>query len=164
MVTLSDRAMQVVQNGCAIGSFYFDFKRAFEAKLKNQTAFTPAILSIWGLDASLSLIESEGVVQVFSRHKRIASQCQQGALAAGFSLFADERNRTYGMTSIQVPDFMSAQEVQRRLEEEYQIFIGIGVGAWESQVIRVGHMGWVFEEDIDGVVHALSQISRSFVS
>jgi aspartate aminotransferase-like enzyme len=159
MIAVSDRVMEIVQSGRAIGSFYFDFKRAFDSRLKNQTAFTPAILSIWGLDAALSLIESEGVAQVFARHKRIASACQQGAVTAGFSLFACEGMRAYGITSLRAPPSISAPVIQKILEEKYQIFVGIGVGAWESQVIRIGHMGWVSDQDIALVVNALADNS-----
>lgn len=151
MIAISDRAMDIVNSGCALGSFYFDFKRAYEATLKNQPAFTPAMFSVWGIDATLDLIEAEGSQQVFARHKRLSLCCQNGVLAAGFTLFAEKDFRAPGITSFRVPASTSSHALQKYLEEKHQIFVGVGVGSWESEVIRVGHMGWVFDQDIESV-------------
>jgi aspartate aminotransferase-like enzyme len=53
-------------------NYYWDFKKA-SARLENsQTPYTPAVNLIAGLDQSLRMINSEGIENVWERHKMLS--------------------------------------------------------------------------------------------
>src|SRR5205814_3988520 len=58
--------------------FYFDAKRERENQKKNQTAWTPAIALVSGLDESLQMFREEGLEKVFERHARMARAARAG--------------------------------------------------------------------------------------
>ena len=83
-VTMSEKAWKRAATSTT-PKYYFDLKRELKNQLTNQTAFTPAVSLMEGLKESLKLMQEEGLVEMFARHKRLAA-------AAGFGIayVADE--------------------------------------------------------------------------
>jgi len=57
--------------------YYFDLRKALESLEKGQTPYTPNMSLLVALEASLQLIEGEGLAHVFARHQAMATQCGQ---------------------------------------------------------------------------------------
>ncbi|MBA2652729.1 MAG: alanine--glyoxylate aminotransferase family protein [Tatlockia sp.] len=155
----SDRAIKKARGSDIIGSYYFDFNRMLEANIQKQTPFTPAITSIWGIHAALALMQEEGFDNIHKRHASLSAQCQAGVLAAGFELFAMEGARSPGITAVKIPQSQSAQKIQEKLEQDYGLLVAVGAGWWKDQVIRIGHMGFVSEQNIQAVNQALMHLN-----
>lgn len=162
IICASERAIKAHKNNNVIGSFYMDFSRALSAQKNNQTPWTPAILSIWAINEALSLIEAEGANNTYARHKKISQQCRKSVVEAGFTLFADDKCAAPGITSILLPDHLSARQMQAKLETNFGICTALGIAELEDRMVRIGHMGWVFETDIKPVAEALSHLRMHF--
>ncbi len=153
----SPRAIQQSKQQDALGSFYFDFSQTLEAGTKNQTPTTPNILGVLGVDAALARMEKEGFSEVFDRHKHLSTLCQQGISNLGLELFAEENFRAPGITAIRLPENISALKAQKYLEEQCGLLVTTGLSEWTDYVLRVGHMGWVSEDEIRQALSAISQ-------
>ena len=70
--------------------FYFDVKRERENQRKNQTAWTPAIALVEGLDESLAMFREEGLENVFARHERMAQGGARRDAGAGADAVLEE--------------------------------------------------------------------------
>lgn len=156
IICASNRVLKLAEEKKIIGSFYFDFSKALFAHSKNQTPFTPNILAVIGIEASLKLIEKEGLEKVIQRHKNISQLCQKKILETGLNLFAQEGARAPGITAVHLPKALSALSMQEELEKNHGLLVTTGLDSWADQVIRIGHMGWVFENDIENAVQAIA--------
>src|SRR5205823_8734601 len=59
-------------------SFYFDWRRARKAQQVFDSAFTPAVSLIRGLDVALGLIFETGLEAAFDRHVRLGRAARAG--------------------------------------------------------------------------------------
>ncbi len=89
---LSPRAQEIIQNGKAT-AFYFDLKRELKVQASGETAFTPAINLIVGLNASLEPIAEEiqahGLEAWWANKKALNDALLEAAKALGCSSYAE---------------------------------------------------------------------------
>ena len=79
-VSVSDKAWKMADTA-KTPKFYFNFKKERENLAKNQTNFTSAVTLIIGLNASIKMLQDEGLQNVFARHERLARATRAGAAA-----------------------------------------------------------------------------------
>jgi Serine-pyruvate aminotransferase/archaeal aspartate aminotransferase len=72
-------------------AFYFNFKKEHENQLKNQTAYTPAVSLIVGLQEVLKMMKAEGLEGVFGRQAMLAKAMREGIQGAGLACFRKSR-------------------------------------------------------------------------
>jgi aspartate aminotransferase-like enzyme len=88
---LSTRAQDIIQNSKA-SAFYFDLKRELKVQASGETAFTPAINLIVGLNASLEPIAEEiqthGLETWWANKKALNDALLEAAKALGCSSYA----------------------------------------------------------------------------
>lgn len=130
-------------------SRYFDLSLALEHARTHATPFTPAVNLVFALDAALKLLLQEGMAHVLQRHAAAATACQRILQDAGLRLFARPECRAPGITSVCVPSETSAETIQAFLEHEEGISLSIGLDAWKSSVLRIGHMGWMTVDEVE---------------
>jgi len=143
------------------------FPRAFwdleeyraQARQGDMPSTAPLSL-IYALDAAVSLIEQEGLEHVYARHARLAALFRDGARKVGYRLFADPAYASPTVTALVPPDGISADDVVRTLRERFGIEINDGQGKLKGHIVRVGHMGWVHEPELQRTIEALSAVAR----
>lgn len=135
--------------------FYWDFEKQRRAQAKNQDAWTPAVTVMYGLQAALGLMREEGRAAIVERHARAARMAQEGLLRLGFTLFAAEGARSVTVTSAEPPDEIDLKALLTYARDERQVVLAGGQDALSGKILRLGHMGWVTEEDIRAALHAL---------
>src|SRR5207249_10535283 len=86
-IALSDRAWEKTK-GAKLPRFYFDLNLERKNEQTGSGAVTPAVSLILGLGASLSLMEREGLDQVYARHARMSRATCAGATALGLHRLA----------------------------------------------------------------------------
>jgi aspartate aminotransferase-like enzyme len=69
-ISLSDRAWEKTKKA-KLPRFYFDLNLERKNQQKGSGAFTPAVSLIFGVRASMQMIEREGLVNVYKRHERM---------------------------------------------------------------------------------------------
>lgn len=141
--------------------YYFDLPKMAAAVAEGTTTYTPSMASVYGLDAALELIAAEGLDRVFARHRELAAACRDGLAALGFAGFADPAHASPTVTSVLLPDELSASEVRARLEREHDLFVAQGRSHFKERMIRVGHMGNVGRSEIDLMLASFEAVATS---
>ncbi len=158
MVSMSERAWRA-HAAAQMPRFYWDFTAAKRQAERGMTPWTPAVSVIYALAAALSLIETEGLPQVIARHRRVGARMRGHVRALGLGLLpADDAYASDTTTAIRVPPGIEAAQLLRLLREEHGVVLAGGQGRLAGKIVRVGHLGWVQEADVDAVAEAMAAV------
>ncbi|HKZ50403.1 MAG TPA: alanine--glyoxylate aminotransferase family protein [Dehalococcoidia bacterium] len=153
-VSMSERAWQAQQRA-RMPRFYLDLARHRDSLAKGQTPWTPALSILFGLEVALERMVEEGREAVFARHARLGQMVRDGVRALGLELLADERVASNTVTAVKMPAGIEAKALTRLLEDEFGVVLAGGQGNLAGKIFRIGHLGWVTEEDIQETLTAL---------
>jgi aspartate aminotransferase-like enzyme len=153
MVAVSERAW-AAHRGARMPRFYWDFTKAQKNGEKRTTPFTPAVGIVQALQAALHLMHEEMPEGVFERHRRIGAQLREGLNRLGFELFAEPEAASNTVTAVRVPAGIESSALIKDLRKR-GVVVASGQDWLKGSVFRIGHMGFVRPEDIDGVLAAL---------
>lgn len=156
MVSVSDMAWQAHAKA-KMPRFYWDFTKAKNYLEKSQTPWTPAVSLFFALADSLNMILAEGLPNVFARHAKIAQIARNGVKSNGLSLFADEIYASNTVTAIKANGNLDIAKLLQILREEHSIVLAGGQEKLSGKIFRIGHMGWITEDDINEVLKALAE-------
>jgi len=137
---LSEEGQQAAQTA-KMPKFYFDLPKAIKSLAKGQTPYTPAVNLVVALQASLRLIEAEGVEAFQARHRRMAKACRAAAEAAGLQLLAQEACASDVVTAIRSPEGLDSGLLVKALRSKHNILISGGQDALKGKIFRIGHLG-----------------------
>ena len=157
MVSVNQRAWQAY-NSARMPRFYWDFAQAKSYQEKGQTPWTPAITVVFALLVSLGMMLEEGLPDIIARHARVAKATRDGVKSLGLSLFADEGHASDTVTAIAAPDGLDTKKLLKIMREEHNIILGGGQQKLDGKIFRIGHLGWVAEDDIEVVLSALREV------
>ncbi len=156
MVSVSQKGWQACAEA-KIPRFYWDFGKAKSYLEKGQTPWTPAVSVIYGLEVSLKMILKEGLANVFARHARVAQAARDGIKSLGLSLFAEDSHASNTVTAVAASDGLDTKKMLKILREEHQVVLAGGQQKLDGKIFRIGHLGWVTEDDIKIVISALKK-------
>jgi serine---pyruvate transaminase len=145
--------------------YYFDWGKTVKAQRKDppDTAFTPAVTIIRGLEVALDMIHAEGLEDVLARHAILARATRAGAHALGLELFGDPDERATVVTAIELPPDIDGAKVPGALRR-----LGITANGGQEQlkgrILRIAHCGYFGAFDIltslSGLEMVLDQLGR----
>lgn len=135
--------------------FYFDLKRERENQRKNQTAWTPAISLVEGLDESLTMFREEGLENVFARHARMARAARAAMKALGLTLYS--KSPSPAMTTVLSPDGVDSEKLVKHLFKQYGIKLVGGQDAAKGKIFRIAHLGYFDDFDMLVVIGAVER-------
>jgi aspartate aminotransferase-like enzyme len=153
-VSVSPRAWER-QARSTLPKFYFDWLQHKRAAEDGSTPWTPALSLFFALQAALRLMREEGLERLFERHRRLAHYTRQGLVDLELRLLADPRFASPTVSTAYVPTGVDAKLLLDALEARHSVVLAGGQGRLEGQIIRIGHMGWVQQEDLTAVLNAL---------
>ncbi|HLG60941.1 MAG TPA: alanine--glyoxylate aminotransferase family protein [Ktedonosporobacter sp.] len=156
MIGVSQRAWQAHAKA-TLPRFYWDFSATLRWLEKGQTPWTPPITVYFGLDVALEMMRAEGREAIFARHRRIGDLVRERVSALGLQLFADPAHASNTVTAIKVPADIDAKLLLKALREREGVVIAGGQERLDGQVIRIGHLGYVQEQDIITCMEALER-------
>ncbi|MFW6195372.1 MAG: pyridoxal-phosphate-dependent aminotransferase family protein [Chloroflexota bacterium] len=159
MITMSERAWKA-RESAKMARYYFDADLYERYLQRGQPPFTPAVSALYGLDKSMQLLLDEGMENVFGRHHERAEQARQGMKKLGLELFPDESVASNTVTAVKVPDDVDGVELVSRVRKEHGVVLGGGQQKLQGKIFRIGHLGWVSKEDIDGVIKAVDAVLK----
>jgi aspartate aminotransferase-like enzyme len=154
MVSVSPRAWEAFERA-KMPRFYFDFGKAKEFLAKGQTPWTPAVSIFYALDVALQRLVAEGIEGIVHRHQRLADLTRQGVKSLGLQIFADEQHASNTVTAVRVPEGVEGAALNKMMREEYGVVLAGGQAKLAGKIFRIGHLGWVSEEDIRATIDAL---------
>ena len=71
------------------------------------------------------------------------------------SIFADESHASNTVTAVAASDGLDTKKLLKIMGEEHKIVLGGGQQRLDGKIFRIGHLGWVTEDDIKAVISAL---------
>jgi len=139
--------------------FYFDWERAHKMQQKGMTFTTPAVGILFGLREALQMMHEEGLQAIFARHRRIAAAFRAAAVTLGLRLLAQEEVASPTVTAVFFPDALQGEKADAVLASwrELGLVVGEGQGKLAGKIFRIGHLGSVFDADVDATVQALEK-------
>jgi len=154
MVSISPEAWQA-HSEAKMPHFYWDFTRAKSYLEKGQTPWTPAVSVVFALSVSLEMMLREGLPNIIARHARVGKAARDGIKSLGLSLFAEESHASNTVTAVAASDGLDTKKMLKILREEHKVVLAGGQQKLDGKVFRIGHLGWVTENDIEIVMSAL---------
>lgn len=147
MIALSDRAWAMAETS-DLPHFYFDLSKERKGLAKNQTAWTPAISLIQGLQESLRMIREEGLHNVFKRHELLARATRNAVAAMGLELLS-KRHPSNAVTAVLVPAAIKdGKQIPKLMRDKYGVTIAGGQDELEGKIFRLSHFGYCDKFDI----------------
>jgi aspartate aminotransferase-like enzyme len=153
-VSISPRAWER-QARSTLPRFYFDWQLARRSAESGETPWTPAVSLFYALQAGLRHMRREGLEHIFARHDRLARSTREGLADLDVRLVADPRFASPTVTAAWLPEGVNGKALLAALDERHGVVLAGGQGSLSGRIFRIGHMGWVDQSELDGVLHAL---------
>ena len=139
--------------------FYFDFEKHFSYFQQGQTPWTPAVSVMFSLDLAIQKLLADGMEAVYTRHAKIASDVRAGVKALGLELLVrDEARASNTVTAVKVPEGVELARLRGLMRTERNVVLAGGQGSLSNSIFRIGHMGYITEEDVDDVMESLAAV------
>ncbi|MGD9697051.1 MAG: alanine--glyoxylate aminotransferase family protein [Thermoleophilia bacterium] len=154
-VAANERA---VARSAEIGArgFYLDWERTRTGG--SRSPFTPPVTLVAQLQAALTLIEQEGLQNVYQRHRVLGAMCRAGVTALGLSLLGPENPEANVVTAFNVPDGVDGKAIPTLMRDLFGLTIAGGQGRLTGKICRLGHCGYYDYRDIITAVGALEHV------
>lgn len=145
-VAVSDRAWQVIEKNDH-SRFYLDLRKYRDSLQANSTPFTPGLSLIFGLDQVLTLMEEEGLAEVYSRHQLMKEMVREAMRALDIPLLTNDEVASPTVTAIR-PDDFDGEELRKQVREDFNLDLAGGQHALKGKIVRIGHMGYCTPADV----------------
>jgi serine---pyruvate transaminase len=146
-IALSDKAWSFNEKA-DIPRFYFDLAKERKGLAKGQTAWTPAVGLVIGLQETLKMIRDEGLHNVFKRHELLARATRNAVKALGLEMLAKDFPSN-AVTAVRVPaEIKDGKAIPKTMRDKYGVTIAGGQDELEGKIFRLTHLGYVDRFDI----------------
>ncbi|MEV6229036.1 aminotransferase class V-fold PLP-dependent enzyme [Saccharopolyspora shandongensis] len=138
---ISEKALAAAE-GARLPKSYWNWAPILEANERSFFPYTPPTNLLYGLREALSLLEAEGMPNVFARHDRHAGATRAAVRAWGLEvLCADEREYSSSLTAVRLGEEHDANKVREVILDRFDMSLGAGLGKLTGRVFRIGHLG-----------------------
>jgi len=149
-VALSERALaRMADRRHAV--YYFDLLKAAKQADKGDTPYTPAITLVLALQRALAMMREETIEKIVARHELNARGTREAVKAMGMKLVAKVPSNA--TTAVWTPDD-TAGKITKHIEKRYGCKIAGGQGGLKGKIVRIGHLGSYYEDDMYQVISA----------
>ncbi len=156
-LALSARAQESRKQNKGCPRFYFNLDAEDKATAGGETAWTPAVGLIQGLDIVLTKMKQTGLAPVFAHHARLAEATRRGVKAMNCELFC-KGTPSDALTAVLVPSSIpEGKKVISVLRDRFGITMAGGQDAWKGKMFRIAHLGYFDELDMVTVLSACEQ-------
>ncbi|HAG90874.1 MAG TPA: aminotransferase, partial [Bdellovibrionales bacterium] len=133
---------------------YFDWVKELESYPKTTRFSSPNSLIV-ALSEVLRLFEEVGMDAVKTRCRILAETTRLGAEELGLKVFS--KNPSSSVTAIELPEGVDGQKLRSWLETEKNITVMGGQDQLKGKVLRIGHMGAIYNDDLLAFFDALME-------
>lgn len=150
---VSDKAWKMVETS-TLPKFYFNFKKELKGVLDNQTAYTPAVSLIVGLNQVLRGLKEEGLEAVYARHAKLARATREACAAVGLKAFAPD-SPSNAVTSVWAPENIEAGKIVKFCRDRLGVTMTAGQDHVKNKIVRIAHLGYYERFDIVTAIAAI---------
>ena len=152
-VAMGDRAWTAYERS-DLPKFYLDLGKYRKSAAADSNPFTPAINLYFALEASLEIMQAEGLEAIFARHDRHRRATQAAMKAIGLPLYAAEGYGSPAITAV-APEGIDAEALRKKVKDRFDILLAGGQDHLKGKVFRIGHLGFVCDRDVINAVAAI---------
>ncbi|MET1159886.1 MAG: alanine--glyoxylate aminotransferase family protein [Thermoprotei archaeon] len=160
MAAVSEEVFEKAKNIPERG-YYFDLlliRKYLEKEWSTPT--TPPIPQIIGLNVILRIIERMGGKEEWLRmYEKRAERIRRGVIEIGLELFAKPGYYSPTITVVKTPPGISGIEVYEEMRKR-GFEIAKGYGPVKEYTFRIGHMGYIRDEDIEELFKNLDEVIK----
>lgn len=121
---------------------YWRWEDMLGANEKGFFPYTPATNLLYGLNEAITLLNEEGLENVFARHTRHGVATRAAVQAWGLELLCNNpRHYSDTLTAVLMPEGHSADAYRRTVLENFNMSLGTGLAKVADKVFRIGHLG-----------------------
>ncbi len=103
---------------------------------------TPATNLLYGLREAISMLQEEGLEQVFQRHLRLSEATRRAVRGWGLELLClNSAEYSPSCTAVLMPGGIDEAQFRASVLEHYNLSLGAGLGKLAGRVFRIGHLG-----------------------
>jgi alanine-glyoxylate transaminase/serine-glyoxylate transaminase/serine-pyruvate transaminase len=107
---------------------------------------------------ALRMMHEEGLARVYERHTAMAERAERGVTELGLSLQCPTlAQRSATLTAISCPSGISPKSIRDPLKAR-GILTAAGLGPYEANAFRIGHMGDIRVADVERTLAALAEV------
>jgi len=153
-VSLSEKAWQVAQTA-RTPRFYFDLRQELKANKNGETLFSSSVPLVKALDYILGRLQQIGLPKHFRQLRRRADFTRALIKQMGLQLFSSSPSDS--VTAVIVPSAVNGAQLREHLEKKYQVTLMGGQDHLKGRIIRIGHMGYIQDQDLLETIVRLAQ-------
>jgi aspartate aminotransferase-like enzyme len=157
-VSVSPRAWEAA-SVAKMPKFYFDLAAHKTSAEAGQTPWTPAVAVMFQLDAALTLMEQEGLDEIWKRHAAVGAAVRAGLTTLGFKLLGDPAYASDTVTGAWIPEDLEWKAFNGKLRKLGLIVAG-GQGALKGRIFRIGHLGHV---TVPTILNAMAVLEQTLI-
>lgn len=157
MIAISKRAIKIISKKKA-KSYYLDLKVALEQQMRGQTPYTPAVTTLLQINQRLKeIINNGGIINEINRTNSLAKYFRKAIVEHNLPFDIIAESPSNAVTCLH-PRTISAFELFKILEKEYNIWICPNGGLQKDNVFRVGHIGNLNYSDYDKLIECFEDL------
>jgi aspartate aminotransferase-like enzyme len=134
--------------------FFLDLRKYRDSSQQDSTPFTPALSLLYGLEQSLTLIESEGFPAVFQRHQVMKNMTRASMRALGIPLLTNDLVASPTVTALK-PDDFQPDLLRKIVKKDFGLVLAGGQNQLKGKIFRIGHMGYCSPADVIQVISCI---------
>lgn len=124
------------------GRSYFDFDTMMKSNETGYFPYTPPMHMLRALRVAVDMLLTEGLDNVYARHRYLAEGVRRAVGAWGLRLCAiDPKLYSDSVSAIVVPDGFDSGALVKHAYKRYNLSLGAGLGKVMGKVFRIGHLG-----------------------
>jgi aspartate aminotransferase-like enzyme len=156
-ISLSKKA-QNLQKRSTLPKYYFDLAVEQKALQKGESQFSTSVPMVRALEASLELMTGENKIVTRDRIQELAKMTRERAIEMGLKIFSQSPSPS--VTAITMPEGIDSQMIRQKLETNHNITVMGGQDSLKGKILRVGHLGYILNSDMDAFFLALTATLR----
>jgi alanine-glyoxylate transaminase / serine-glyoxylate transaminase / serine-pyruvate transaminase len=138
---ISEKALSA-SKAAKLSRSYWDWKDMLVPNRAGFFPFTPATNLIYGLQEALTMLQEEGLSNVFDRHHRHAKATRAAVQAWGLEVVCEEpQEYSNSLTAVFLPEGHDADRLRNIILEKFDMSLGAGLSKLAGKVFRIGHIG-----------------------
>jgi aspartate aminotransferase-like enzyme len=153
-VSFSEKAWKKIPQAKCL-KFYFDIQKEFAANKKGETLFSSNVPLIRALDYVIGRIKTLSLEKHFKQLKRRADYTRLMTIELGLSLYS--KSPADSVTAINLPPSIDGVKLREHLEKKYLVTVMGGQDQLKGQILRIGHMGYITDNDMHETTLRLAQ-------
>ena len=162
-ISLSEKAWRANQKS-SFPKFYWDLQAELKANQKGQTHFTSAITHIKALHW---VLQNKLNKQYKKYCQKIAETLSASLPHLGFKIFPQVPSPALTAFTLKgqtnsLGQMIGANAIKAYLQDKYNITIAGGQEHLNDKLLRIGHIGYIQDEDILAVIKALGETLQHF--